>query len=217
MKKIRVWDLPVRLFHWALVALVLGAVITQKIGGQAMAWHFRCGYAVLALVLFRVVWGLCGTLYARFSNFIYAPSVIATYLKGGGKPHVGHNPVGGLAVIGFLAILLMQALSGLFSNDANESAGPFANWVGPQWSDKFTWFHQDVSAVLLYVFIALHVIAVGYYYFRKNNLISPMITGDKRTFPDALPADDSAATRWLALLILAICGLAVYLLVRAGA
>lgn len=219
MQKIRVWDLPVRLFHWTLVMLVIGAVVTQKIGGAAMIWHFRCGYSILTLVLFRIVWGMQGTLYARFSDFRHAPSVIIAYLKAGKSVqktqlYTGHNPVGGLAVFGFLALLAMQAVSGLFSNDANESEGPFASMVGHQWSDRLTWFHQEIGATLLYVLIAVHVAAIAYYGYRKNNLVTPMIDGDKWAAPGTMPADDSRSMRLLALLILILCAAAVWVVVQ---
>ncbi|MBC7500535.1 MAG: cytochrome b/b6 domain-containing protein [Herminiimonas sp.] len=219
MHKIRVWDLPVRSFHWTLVMLVIAAVVTQKIGGAAMIWHFRCGYSILTLVLFRIVWGMQGTLYARFSEFRHAPSVIIAYLKSWtsahqGQQYLGHNPVGGLAVFGFLAILALQAVSGLLSNDANESEGPFAKLVGNQWSDRFTWFHQEIGATLLYVFITTHVAAIAYYAYRKNNLVTPMINGDKWTALGAMPADDSPGNRLMALLILILCAAAVWVIVQ---
>ena len=222
MKKIRVWDLPVRLFHWSLVVLVVLAVITQKIGGSAMEWHFRCGYAVLTLVMFRIIWGFAGPQQARFSSFIFGPAKIVGYLRqmkigSNSKPHqrfAGHNPIGGLAVVGFLVILLMQTISGLFSNDANDRQGPLAKFISNQTSDLFTDFHKDVSTVLLYIFIGLHVAAIAYYYFRKNDdLVSPMITGDKVGEFGVAPANDSAAMRLLGLLIILACGLGVYLVV----
>ena len=93
-KKIRVWDLPTRLFHWALVACIVGLTVTGYTGGGAMEWHARIGYAVLTLLLFRLVWGLVGGHWSRFSNFIYSPRSVMDYLRGRAHPDhlIGHNP-----------------------------------------------------------------------------------------------------------------------------
>ena len=116
---VRVWDLPTRIFHWALVASVIDLVITAKLGGDAMAWHFRCGYAVLTLLLFRMVWGLVGGHWSRFRSFLYSPATVLRYLRGQGAPEhsVGHNPLGSGSVFALLGFLLLQVASGLFSDD----------------------------------------------------------------------------------------------------
>jgi len=112
--KIRVWDLPTRLFHWALVAAVIGLAITGTLGGNAMVWHFRFGYSVLTLLLFRIVWGLVGGRWSRFGAFIYSPASVINYLKGKGKPEhgVGHSPIGAGSVFAMLGFLLAQAGAG---------------------------------------------------------------------------------------------------------
>lgn len=219
MKKIRVWDLPIRLFHWSLVLLIAAAVITEKIGGDTIVWHFRCGYAALTLVLFRIVWGLIGTAYARFSSFIYAPASIIEYAKNLKKDvrekYLGHNPLGSLSVFALLGIVLVQACSGLFANDDIAHEGVLAKFVSKGLSDKFTWFHAEVSANLVYLFISLHLVAVAYYHFRKKqNMIKPMITGDKFTDMDAPSANDSWTMRLLALAAFAACAGAVYYVVN---
>ncbi len=215
MKKVRVWDLPVRLFHWALALLVTVSVITQKIGGNAMEWHFRAGYAVLALIAFRILWGLFGSRYARFSSFLHHPSRIVEYLRGGadafrGK-YLGHNPLGGLSVLALLGVVLAQVITGLYANDDIANEGPLVKFISKELSDRITSIHKDVTSTLIYVLIALHVAAVAFYYFRKKqNLVKPMITGDHEVNFDAPAANDSWAMRMLALAIFGVCAAGVY-------
>jgi cytochrome b len=218
MKRVRVWDLPVRLFHWALVVLIAVAVITQKIGGNAMEWHFRAGYSILALLAFRIVWGLVGPRYARFSSFLYGPSTIVGYVRGGKealkRKYLGHNPLGSLSVFALLGVVLAQAVSGLYANDDIASEGPMVKFISKDLSDKFTWFHKEVSVNLIYLLVAMHVLAIAFYYFRKRqNLIKPMLTGDHEVEFDAAPANDSWTMRLLAVVIFAACAAAVYWLV----
>jgi cytochrome b len=218
MSKVRVWDLPVRLFHWTLALLVVAAVVCEKIGGNAMTWHFRAGYAALTLVLFRILWGLVGSRYARFSSFSYRPSAIIDYVCGGKNDRInrilGHNPLGSLSVFALLGIVLLQAGSGLFSNDDIAYDGPLMKFISKDTSDRFTWFHTEVSATLLYILVGLHVAAIAFYYlFRKQNLVRPMISGDQEVDFDAVPANDSWPLRLLGLLLFALCAGAVYWLV----
>jgi cytochrome b len=216
MKTVRVWDLPTRLFHWALVLVIAGALISQSIGGDAMAWHFRFGYAALALVLFRVLWGLIGPRYARFASFIRSPAAILAYCKGrSASPHIGHNPLGGLSVLAMLGVILLQAGSGLFANDDIASEGPLARLIDKGLSDQVSWFHAQVTGTLIYALIAVHVLAVIYHrVLKKTNLVTPMITGDKAVSGEALPANDSHPVRALAALLLVTCAAGVYGLVH---
>jgi cytochrome b len=181
MKKIRVWDLPLRLFHWALAALVAVAWITQYIGGNAMDWHFRAGYGVLVLILFRLIWGIVGPHYARFRNFLYGPSSILSHLRGNSSVRLGHNPLGSLSVFVMLLVLLVHAAAGMFSNDdIFFIEGPLARYISKDLSDRLTWFHRDVSALALYAVIALHLFAIAWYtWVKKRPLVKPMITGDQ--------------------------------------
>jgi cytochrome b len=217
-KKVRVWDLPVRLFHWTLALLIVVAVITQNVGGNAMIWHFRAGYAVLALVAFRILWGVIGTRYARFSSFIYSPSTIVGYLRGSKaelkKKYLGHNPLGSLSVFALLGVALTQAVTGLFSNDDIAYDGPLVNLITKELSDKITWFHKEVNANLIYGLVALHLLAIIFYYVRKKqNLVKPMITGDHEIDTDAPAAEDTWRMRLLALMLFAACVGGVYYLV----
>lgn len=219
MQKVRVWDLPIRFFHWLLLLLIVAAIITEKIGGNVIVWHFRCGYAALTLILFRILWGLVGGKYARFSSLIHHPSTIIAYAKGLRsdlrEKYLGHNPLGGLSALALLAAVLMQAVSGLFANDDIANEGPFSTLVGKALSDKITWFHTEVSIDVVYFLIGLHIAAIAYYYFvKKENLVTPMITGDKEASIDAHATDDSWRMRLLALAIFAICAAGVYCLVN---
>ncbi|RZI41812.1 cytochrome B [Herbaspirillum sp. HC18] len=214
MKKVRVWDLPTRLFHWALAALIVVAVITESIGGNAMEWHFRAGYAALALIAFRIVWGLVGTRYARFSGFIYGPSAILDYIRTGKNHLLGHNPLGSLSVFSLLAVVLAQAATGLFSNDDIANDGPLVKFISKDLSDRITWFHKEVSGTAIYVLVGLHLLAVAFYLFwKKQNLVRPMITGDLEVDVEAPAANDSWAMRLLALALFAASAGGVYYLV----
>lgn len=220
MKKIRVWDLPIRLFHWILVLLIAVSITTQQIGGNAMEWHFLSGYAVLTLIAFRLIWGLAGTRYARFSDFIHGPAAVIAYLRGGSgvaaARYDGHNPVGSLSVLALLGTILAQAVSGLFANDDIANEGPLVKFISKDLSDRFTWFHTEMSAWALYFLIGLHIAAIAYYHAgRKQNLLKPMITGDKEVDTDAPSANDSWGMRLLAAAILATCAAGVYYLINA--
>jgi cytochrome b len=219
MRKIRIWDLPVRLFHWVLVVLIVVAVVTQKVGGNAMEWHFRAGYAVLTLIVFRIIWGLVGPRYARFSSFLPGPAKVTAYLRdtkeGRSEKYLGHNPLGSLSVFALLGVILAQAVSGMLANDDIASEGPLVKFISKELSDSFTWFHKEISANLLYVLVGLHVLAIVYYYFaKKKDLVTPMITGDQQVGFDAPASNDSAGMRLLAAIILVLCAAAVYFLIN---
>ena len=162
---VRVWDLPTRVFHWALVAALAGLVTTAQIGGEAMPWHFRFGYTVLSLLLFRLVWGLVGGHWSRFASFIYAPRTILAYVKGRGNPEhaVGHNPLGSLSVFAMLGMLLLQVGSGLFSDDEIAAAGPLVTLVPGAWVSLATHYHADIGKLILLGLLVLHVGTILFY------------------------------------------------------
>src|SRR5690606_34310276 len=178
MRKVRIWDLPLRLFHWALAGLVAVAIVTENIGGNAMIWHFRAGYAVLALLAFRILWGFFGSRYARFFSFLYSPSALLAYLRTPDARLPGHSPLGALSVFALIAVLLAHAVSGLFTTDDIVFDGPMVKFVSTEWVERMSWFHTEVSAWLVYGFVGLHVAAIGWYVLRRRNLVTPMITGD---------------------------------------
>ncbi len=199
----RIWDLPTRLFHWTLVVLIAFSVVTVKLGGLWMDWHMRSGYAILTLVLFRILWGFAGSHYARFSTFVHRPATILDYLRGSLSHGAGHNPLGGLSVLAILAMLLLQASTGLFSNDGNFTEGPLARLVSSAAGERLSTIHR-LGEWALYLLVGTHVAAIAYYsLFRKAVLVRPMITGDHPVV-DVPPADDSLATRLRALLLAAL-------------
>ena len=178
--RIRLWDLPTRAFHWSLVAAVLTAVITGQVGGDWMEVHGKAGLTIVGLVMFRLVWGFIGSTHARFSSFVPTPNKVSAYLRGRWQG-VGHNPLGALSVLTLLGLLAAQGASGLFSNDDIAFAGPLAVLVSDSLSARLTGLHHQIADGLL-VFIGLHVLAIVFYaWFKKDNLVKPMVTGYKET------------------------------------
>jgi cytochrome b len=201
--RVRIWDLPTRLFHWLLLVLVVTSFVTGKIGGNAMLWHMWSGYAILTLTVFRILWGLAGSHYALFSTFVRGPREVLAALRGGATPTVGHNPLGALSVLALLAVLLLQAVTGLFANDDIATEGPLAKLVSGAFSALATRIHAFNEYVILSL-VALHLAAIAFYFFAKrDNLVKPMLTGDKSGI-DAPAAADDRATRLRAILLLAL-------------
>ncbi len=203
---IRVWDLPTRLFHWLLVTCIIGSVVTSQIGGNAMTWHFRFGFAIATLLLFRLVWGVVGGRWSRFTSFLYSPSTVLRYLRGEGRPEhaVGHNPLGAGSVFALLILLIAQVSTGVFSDDEIAAVGPFAMFVSNATVSTATTYHTSYGKYILIGLIVLHLAAIAYYYFAKrNNLVKPMLSGDK-PLASALPGSrDDVVSRLAALLVLA--------------
>ena len=206
--KVRVWDLPTRLFHWLLAAAVIGLLITANVGGAAMEWHFRLGYTVLSLLLFRLVWGMVGGRWSRFSSFLYSPATLWRYMTGRGRPEhsIGHNPMGALSVFGMLVFLLLQVVAGLFSDDEISAYGPLGKFVSNDTVVSATFYHTNVGKFVLLALIVTHLIAIAFYVFKKkDNLVRPMISGDKPTDVLVTPSRDDGASRLLALAIFVVC------------
>ncbi|MDK9704026.1 MAG: cytochrome b/b6 domain-containing protein [Sulfuritalea sp.] len=178
MRRFRVWDLPTRSFHWALVVCVVASFVTAKIGGNAMIWHGRIGVAVFGLLVFRLVWGFAGSTYARFTQFVRGPRTIGAYLRGQWQG-AGHNPLGALSVLAMLATLLLLVTTGLFANDDIAFEGPLYALVGKELSDQVVGIHRLVEPVIILLVLA-HLAAIAFYVrIRKETLIMPMITGEK--------------------------------------
>jgi cytochrome b len=212
-KATRVWDLPLRAFHWSLLITVVGLFVTAKIGGGAMKWHFYCGYLALALLVFRVVWGFMGSRYARFASFPPNPVAAWHMFRGEHKHTLGHNPMGALSVYGLLVSLGFQAVSGLFSNDDIAAEGPLAVKVSRALSDQITGLHK-INEKIIIALVLTHFAAIMYYRFVKNNnLITAMVTGDQANAVGE-PAQDDGSLRVRALSVLALCGAAVWLIVN---
>ncbi len=178
MPRIRVWDLPTRVFHWLLVALVLAMIITGKIGGNLIDWHGRIGIAITGLVAFRLAWGFVGSTYARFASFFPTPARVFAYLRG--QWHApGHNPLGACSVLALLGLILFQIATGLTGNDDIAFRGPLFELVGKELSDRLNGLHK-ASTNVLFALIALHLGAILFHVrVRKDKLVKPMLTGWK--------------------------------------
>jgi len=178
LKPVKVWDLPTRVFHWALALCVTGSFVSVKIGGNAMVWHGRCGLAVIGLLVFRLAWGFLGPTYARFAQFVRGPAAIGAYLRGAWRG-AGHNPLGALSVLAMLGALLLLAGTGLFANDDIAFEGPLYALIGKELSDRIAGIHRLIEPLIL-LLVAAHICAIAYYVrFRGETLILPMITGKK--------------------------------------
>jgi len=197
------WDLPTRIFHWALVLLVASAWASAELGANEL--HEWCGYSILTLVAFRIVWGFVGSTHSRFSDFVQSPSAVLRYFRGEWTRTPGHNPAGGWSVIVMLALLLIQGTTGLFNKDDIMFQGPLSHLVSSDTRDALGEVHE-VNFNLLLALIALHVGAVMYYLHRRGeNLVRPMITGGQSAGPGS-----RLAPLWLALVVLTACGGLLY-------
>ena len=224
--RIRVWDLPVRLFHWTLVILITTSYFTGQAGGDWMKLHFWSGYTILTLLLFRIVWGFVGSTTARFSDFVKGPSAAFRHLAemaGADRPReAGHNPLGGAMVVVLIFGVLAQAVAGLFSADTDMGTvnGPLTKLVSDKFIDKATAFHEFWVNVLL-VLVGLHVLAaIVYLVWKRQNLIGAMIQGHKPIDDVVAPGKPAPtlvfASGRLAISLLIACAAIVYFIVRLG-
>jgi cytochrome b len=234
---VKVWDLPVRLFHWVLVVLLVFQFVTGKIGGNLMPLHVYSGYAVLVLVIFRILWGFAGSTHARFASFLAGPAATLRFARRlfsrEAVPQVGHNPLGGWMVIALVVSLAVQAVSGLFANDGVATQGPLAAMVSIEVSNDLSQVHR-LSLNVLLVLTAVHVAAVLFHWLvKRDNLMGAMFTGVKRvpeaavrerrearrdSTPRRAPSREAAAASfaspWRALAVLAVALALVYTVVR---
>jgi cytochrome b len=210
MARVRIWDLPLRLFHWTLLICVAGAFISVNIGGNAMVWHGRFGLTVAGLLAFRLVWGFAGSTYARFSSFVRGPAVIKAYLRG--EWHgLGHNPLGALSVLAMLATLTAQVMTGLFSNDDIAYQGYLYALVGSDLSARLTGVHKLFEPVLILLIIA-HLGAIVFYTrVKKENLVRPMVVGWKE-----VTTGEAASGGGLAAFIVAVSIAAIMVFAASG-
>ena len=224
-KTIRVWDLPLRLFHWLLVAGIVGSLISVNIGGNALEYHAYFGYSILTLLIFRLVWGFVGSTHARFASFFPSPAKIMNYLQGNSPRVLGHNPIGALSVFALLFVLCVQVFTGLFVDDEISFQGPFAKYASNSVVSFLSEIHEG-NQVVIYTLITIHIAAIwAYKKFKGENLIKPMITGDKEIDPSEeanyLPTDlgqasrDGGLQRAFALVLLSVIAVVVgYLITR---
>ena len=215
------WDLPTRLFHWALVALIVLSFVSGQL--EVMELHEWSGIVILGLLVFRVLWGFFGGTHARFGSFVRGPRAVIAYarnvMKPGAARFAGHNPLGGWSVVLMLACLAVQAGSGLFANDDTNFEGPLAGRVSKATSDFFTHVHH-INLNVLYVLVALHVGAVVFYLVKKGeNLVRPMVTGYKEWGEAGASGgtgdiEHRGGSTLVAVILAAIAAAAVYAVIR---
>lgn len=203
-RTLHVWDLPTRIFHWSLLALVLVAWFTGEEEGAAAQVHRYAGEAIAGLIVFRVIWGFIGGERSRFADFAAGPAAIVNHVRDlfskTPKRHLGHNPLGGVAVFLLLATVAGIVFTGLFSG--GDTSGPFAGYWGLELSDL-----HEVLFRVLQALVAVHVLGVVIETVKaKDALVPAMITGSKRRRPDE-PGQDARRSGAIAFLVAA--GLAV--------
>ncbi len=214
--RVLIWDIPVRLFHWIQLALFVLLFVTAEVLDDKIELHAKLGLALLALVLFRLLWGFSGSSYARFTQFLKGPRSVFAYIPSlftrQNHFEAGHNPLGGWMVITLLLLVLAQTILGLFANDDIMFDGPLAYLISKDTSDLLTGLHEDLFHVLL-ILVGLHVAAVIWHKLAKgDNLLATMITGYK-PLPSNTQAEDAHGGGLLrAVLLLSVCAVLVYTL-----
>ena len=202
---LKIWDIPVRIFHWSLVVLFATAYVTNALGTNYFKYHLWSGYAIIVLVSFRIVWGVIGTYHARFINFVRNPITTIKYaisvFKKTDKHYAGHNPLGAIMVVVLLAAILTQAITGLFTNDEIFNLGPLYGYISDDLSLSLTSLHRKLFYWILGA-VVLHIIAVlVHVFFKRDNIIKSMFTGEKAK--KGLNGEKSIRSSriWLALII----------------
>ena len=212
----RIWDLPTRLFHWLLAALVIFSFTTGKLGGDWLTWHFRSGYAIASLLLFRLLWGFAGPRYARFASFLPSPSrpwrVVRSTESRAVPVGAGHSQIGTLSVYALLIVLALQVSTGVFTNDGSFTEGPWVKFISEALSNRLSTVHY-YNHFLVAGLTGVHVAAIAYYLLaRREDLLTPMLTGDKLGI-DAPAAEDGMSIRVRAAVLAALAGGVVFYLV----
>ena len=212
--KVFVWDLPTRLFHWVLVGAVATSLTAGELGNMGI--HVISGHVVLALVVFRLGWGIVGGRYARFTDFVRGPRTVITYTKkfirGESQEYTGHNPLGGWSVVALLGTLMVQVGSGLFANDDILTEGPLMKLVSKSTSDFLTYIHET-SGTVLYVLIAAHLLAIMIYSAKGQELLGAMVLGIKSS-RNLGPGVSDAKGNWLAAAAIAAVAAAIAYFVK---
>ncbi len=174
IRSVKVWDIPTRVFHWLLAFSFTAAYLTSE-SERYRDWHVMFGYTVAALIVFRLLWGIAGTRYARFSSFLFSPSRVLEYLRSllssSPKHYLGHNPAGAVAIFLLLGLAMLTAISG------------FATYqeIGGEWLEEL---HEGCAATMLAV-VAVHIVGVVMSsLLHRENLVRSMFSGNKSGSPD---------------------------------
>ena len=216
---LKVWDLPTRVFHWGLLLAVVGSAYSVWVS-QDMVWHARFGYAILALCLFRLVWGFIGGHWSRFASFVPSWRRTRDYLSSSESlvAQPGHSPLGAWSVYALLLFLLLQVASGLGSDDDIGFNGPLAPLLSSRWVSWVTAYHADVGRWVLIALIALHVLAVMFYTLvKRQGLVQTMWHGFRQWPVDAVASVDTWPRRLWALLIVCVIALGITYFLRDAA
>jgi cytochrome b len=201
-----IWDLPLRLFHWSFAVTILASWYTAEQGADLVEIHIKLGFVAIALLLFRVLWGIIGPKHARFSQFLPSPKKLLNYLRNSNsqKTTPGHNPLGAMMVVLMILLISIQAISGLFINDDVFSSGPYYGSVSNELEKVMRFLHHNTFDFMIGA-IGLHLAAVAYYWrVKKQNLVLPMITGKKSA--EQVGANDAIPHSKIILgFVLAVC------------
>lgn len=207
------WDIPTRVSHWLIVGFVGFSWWSAEY--DRLDLHTWSGYGLLGVLIFRIIWGFVGSQTARFSQFLTGPSPVIQYAKTlferTPKPHRGHNPMGAWSVVLLLTFLIAQVMLGMFAEDVDGLAsGPLSYYVSYDTARWAAEMHEEIFNVLL-ALIAVHIVFIGFYLlYKKDNLIGPMITGQKANVDTS---ELKLAPLWLAFIVLIIAIVAVWLMV----
>ena len=206
VEKHLIWDLPLRIFHWSFAVIILASWYTSEQEGELVELHMQLGFVALALIIFRVLWGIVGPKHARFSQFIPSPNALIAYLHPTKKSRTtaGHNPLGALMVVLMISLIATQAISGLFIDDDIYSSGPYYGSVSNTVEKLMRFLHHNIFDYMIAA-IFLHLAAVAYYWrVKKQNLVLPMITG-KKAAKQVLATDAIPHSKLILALIVATC------------
>jgi len=186
---VRAWDLPTRLFHWTLVTLLISAWVSfrfaEAVGDYTLRWHRWNGYAILVLIVFRVLWGIVGSSTSRFSSFLSWPWTAAGYLadmiRGRDRRFLGHNPLGAWMIVGLLMAVTAQGVLGLYTVEHNDiTAGPLYRTVPEALWQQLSKWHLWVFYWIILPLVGIHVTAnVLYGAVKREPLVAAMVTGVK--------------------------------------
>ncbi len=208
--RVKVWDLPLRIFHWGLVTGFIVSFVSVKTDNMEI--HIISATFVLGLLIFRVLWGILGSFTSRFATFIPGFGRLFRYLTGqdDGVLYPGHTPLGALSVVALLLCLIFQLLTGLIADDEIYITGPLRDYVGSELSSWATARHGLMSDVLLGL-VALHLVAILFYWLvKKNNLVKPMFTGYKTMYGARQGTDYAEYSILVALIVIAVSAVSTY-------
>lgn len=216
-ERVRVWDLPTRIFHWALALAILCGYVSRYYGDADFVWHKWNGYFVLILIVFRIIWGFVGGTTARFVNFFPLPSGMWRYARSflrGGERYFGHNPLGGAMILVMLVAVLAQGVSGLFNSNDILFDGPFVKLVSDN-AVKLAGVIHHYAFKAIELLVVIHIAAALTYHFLKGEpLISAMFTGKKPADTYVGAAELRGGSLMLALACLAMAAILVLATVR---